>query len=252
MSACFCDNTDKNDKNKKNKKFISIAIDGPSGAGKSSLAKGLAEKLGFLYLDTGALYRTVGLYVFEAGIDLTDINNAKEIEGMIDRGDIKIDVEYKDGEQRLFLNGSDVSVRIRENIISKYASDVSAIPKVREFLLKTQRDAAESNNIIMDGRDIGTVILPDADVKIFLTAAPKERAKRRCGELAQKGQNVEYDAILHEINARDEQDSGREAAPLRPADDAVELDNSGCKSPAETLGKAIKIIKEILPDVCIR
>ena len=227
---------------------ISIAIDGPSGAGKSSLAKNLAEKLGFVYLDTGALYRTVGLYVFESGIKG---NGIEKIEACIDNGEIKIDVVYKDAEQRMFLNGEDVSEKIRQNNISRYASDVSKLPKVRGFLLKTQREAAEKNNIVMDGRDIGTVILPNANVKIFLTSSPEERAKRRYEELTEKGQNVDYNAILREINERDAQDSGRSAAPLKPAKDAVMLDNSDCKSPAETLDKAINIIKEILPDVCV-
>jgi len=229
--------------------FFSIAIDGPSGAGKSSLAKSLAEKLGFLYLDTGALYRTVGLYIFEAGID----SYAQEkIEACLDSGNVKIEAIYKDGEQRMFLNGEDVSRKIRENNISKYASDVSKIPKVREFLMQTQREAAEKNNIIMDGRDIGTVILPNADVKIFLTAQPEERAGRRYEELIKKGQNVDYENILREINERDQQDSTRSAAPLKPAENAVILDNSDCAKPEETLERAVKIIKEILPDVCVR
>lgn len=237
------------------KKFFSVAIDGPSGAGKSSLAKGLAKKLGFLYLDTGALYRIIGLYVFKMGINGGE---KEKIEACIDSGDIKIDVVYKDGEQKVFLNGEDVSEKIRENNISKYASDVSKIPKVREFLLKTQREAAEKNNIIMDGRDIGTVILPNADVKIFLTSTPEERAKRRylelCSreELTGKGQEVDYSVILREINERDEQDSNRDAAPLRPAEDAVMFDNSDCKSPEDSLNRAVNIIKEMLPDVCIR
>jgi len=230
-------------------KFLSVAIDGPSGAGKSSLAKGLAKKLDFLYLDTGALYRTVGLYVFEAGITGSE---KEKIENCVDGGNIKIDVVYKDGEQKVFLNGRDVSEKIRENNISKYASDVSKIPKVRGFLLKTQRGAAEKNNIVMDGRDIGTVILPGADVKIFLTSSPEERAKRRYGELTEKGQSVDYAVILREINERDEQDSNRDAAPLKPAKDAVTLDNSDCRSPEESLERALNIIKEILPDVCIR
>ena len=230
-------------------KFYSIAIDGPSGAGKSSLAKGLAKKLGFLYLDTGALYRTVGLYALKMGIGSGE---KEKIEACIDGGDINIDVAYRNGEQKVFLNGEEVSEKIRENIISKYASDVSKIPKVREFLLKTQREAAEKNNIIMDGRDIGTVILPNADVKIFLTAPPEERARRRYEELTENGQDVEYSVILQEINDRDKQDSSRDAAPLKPADDAVSLNNSDCKSPRDSLARAINIIKEMLPDVCIR
>jgi len=229
--------------------YISIAIDGPSGAGKSSLAKGLAKKLGFLYLDTGALYRTVGLYVFQAGIGSYE---TQKIIDCVESQDIKIDVVYKDGEQKVFLNDTDVSEKIRENNISKYASDVSKIPEVRKFLLKTQKEAAEKNNIIMDGRDIGTVIIPNADVKIFLTSSPDERARRRYEELIEKGKDVDYNAILKEINERDAQDSQRDNAPLKPADDAVILDNSDCESPADTLNKAVNIIKEMLPDVCIR
>ena len=229
--------------------FVSIAIDGPSGAGKSSLAQNLAKKLGFLYLDTGALYRAVGVYVCEAGIRGDE---TEKIEDCVDSQNIKIDVVYNGGEQKVFLNGSDVSLKIRENHISRYASDVSKIPKVREFLFKTQKEAAEKNNIIMDGRDIGTVILPNASVKIFLTASAEERAKRRYEELTKKGKDVDYNAILREINERDAQDSQRDAAPLKPADDAVILDNSDCGSPAETLDKAVNIIKEMLPDVCVR
>ena len=228
--------------------YFSIAIDGPSGAGKSSLAKSLAEKLGFLYLDTGALYRTIGVYVYEAGISGYE---TEKIKGLIDGGGIKIDVVYENGGQKVFLNDIDVSEKIRENHISRYASDVSKIPKVREFLLNTQKEAAEKNNIIMDGRDIGTVILPHANVKIFLTASPEERAKRRYKELTENGKNVDYGAILREINERDLQDSSRDAAPLKPAEDAVILDNSN-DSPAETLDRAVNIIKEKLPDVCIR
>ena len=234
---------------KESKKFFSVAIDGPSGAGKSSLAKGLAKKLGFLYLDTGALYRTVGLYIFKKSIDSGD---REKIEACIDGGDIKIEVTYRGDEQKVFLNGEEVSEKIRENIISKYASDVSKIPKVREFLFKTQREAAEKNNIIMDGRDIGTVILLNADVKIFLTSPPEERARRRYEELTEKGQDVEYSVILREIKARDEQDSSRSAAPLKHAEDAILIDNSDCKSPRESLARALNIIKEMLPDVCIR
>ena len=163
-------------KTDKRTKFYSVAIDGPSGAGKSTLAKSLAEKLGFLYLDTGALYRTVGLHVFLAGVGGGE---TQKIEEIVKSGEIKIEVAYDGNRQRVLLNGSDVSERIRENFVSGYASDVSKIPAVRAFLLGIQKEAAEKNNIIMDGRDIGTVILPNADVKIFLTASPEERAKRR-------------------------------------------------------------------------
>ncbi|MCL2813317.1 MAG: (d)CMP kinase [Oscillospiraceae bacterium] len=230
-------------------KFFAVAIDGPSGAGKSTLAKALAEKLGFLYLDTGALYRTVGLYVYEAGLRGDETEKIGEL---VKSGEIKIEVAHEGGEQKVFLNGSDVSGKIRGSLMSKYASDVSKIPEVREFLLNTQKDAAKKNDIIMDGRDIGTVILPGADVKIFLTASPDVRARRRFAELGQKGEKVGYDAVLREINERDAQDSSRAAAPLKPAGDAIILNNSECASPEDTADKALDIIKEILPDVCIR
>jgi len=188
------------------------------------------------------------VYVCESGVFG---HETEKIEQLVEDGNIKIDVVYKDGEQKVFLNSDDVSEKIRENHISKYASDVAKIPKVREFLRETQKAAADKNNIIMDGRDIGTVILPNADVKIFLTTSPEERAKRRYEELIQKGKDVEYDAIFREINERDMQDSTRVTSPLKPADDAVIFDNSDCKSPAESLEKAINIIKEKLPDVVV-
>ncbi|MCL2096508.1 MAG: (d)CMP kinase [Oscillospiraceae bacterium] len=229
-------------------KFVSVAIDGPSGAGKSSLAKNLAAKLGFLYLDTGALYRTIGLYAYESGVNGDE---SEKIKALILNSRPEIEAVYIDGVQKTFLNGRDVSEEIRRNFMSKYASDVSKIPEVREFLLDIQRKSAENNNIIMDGRDIGTVILPNADVKIFLTSSPEERARRRCEELNLKGQAADYAQILSEINERDRQDSGREAAPLKPADDAVILDNSDCESPDESLGRAVKIVKEMLPDAFV-
>ena len=201
-------------------------------------------------MDTGALYRAVGLYVCGKNIGGSE---KEKIEACIDTDSIDIEPAYIDGIQKVFLNGQDVSEKIRENHISKYASDVSKIPKVREFLLKAQRETAEKNNVVMDGRDIGTVILPDADVKIFLTASPEERAKRRYAELTEKGRtDINYGQILKEINERDEQDSSRETAPLKPAHDAVILDNSDCGSPGSTLEKALKIIKEKLPYADIR
>jgi cytidylate kinase len=234
-------------------RFISIAIDGPSGAGKSSLAKNVAKKLGFVYLDTGALYRTIGLFVCEKKIAGNDV---KAIEECIDRTEsgienIKIDLVYDDGLQRVILNGRDVSVEIRDNNISRYASDVSKIPKVRTFLFDMQRNAALAGSVVMDGRDIGTTILPDADVKIFLTASAEDRAKRRYNELISKGhKDIEYAEILREMAERDAQDSNRDIVPLRPAEDAVLLDSSGLQE-CETLEKAINIIKEKLPDVNI-
>jgi cytidylate kinase len=236
--------------------FISIAIDGPSGAGKSSLAKNVAKKLGFIYLDTGALYRAVGLFVCEKNIAG---DNVKAIEDCIERaksGEEEMSVTFahdtQSGEQKIFLNMRDVSKAIRENNISKYASDVSKIPKVRDFLFDKQRNFANQNNVVMDGRDIGTAILPDADVKIFLTASAENRARRRYDELVSKGQkDIKYEQVLQEMKERDAQDSGRDIVPLRPAEDAVMLDNSGLQE-AETLEKALNIIKEKLPYVDIR
>jgi len=234
-------------------KFFSIAIDGPSGSGKSSLAKNLAAKLGFIYLDTGALYRAIGLYVYNKSIDGKD---EESIVSCLD--DINIDVIYENGEQKIFLNNEDVSLKIRENHISKYASDVSKIPGVRKFLLNLQREKAKTNNIVMDGRDIGTVILPDATLKIFLTASPQERAKRRYEELTEKSRedgtqtNYDYEQILCEMTERDKQDSQREVAPLTVAPDAAVLDNSTFILPEDTLNAALKIIGERFPDVYIR
>ena len=232
--------------------FLSIAIDGPSGSGKSSLAKNLAVKLGFIYLDTGALYRAVGLYIYNNAIESRDEKNI-----LASLGDIKIDIIYDDGEQKIYLNNEDVSFKIRKNHISKYASDVSKIPGVRNFLLNLQREKAKFNNIVMDGRDIGTVILPNASLKIFLTASAEERAQRRYKELVQKSRddgtniNYEYEQILREINERDEQDSNRAVAPLKIASDAVVIDNSEFAL-SETLNAALNIIRERFTDVCIQ
>ena len=231
--------------NNQSKKLYSIAIDGPSGSGKSTLAKGLAARLGFVYLDTGALYRAVGLYVYGKNPTPSDAETAAML------GEIDIRCAYENGAQVMYLNGEDVSLRIRENAISQYASNVSKIPAVREFLLDLQKNAAAENHIIMDGRDIGTVILPNADLKIFLTAKPEARARRRCEELAQKGENVDYEDILKQIIARDKQDMSRDTAPLKPADDAVLLDNTVFSCPKETLDRIMEIIKERLPEVVI-
>jgi len=228
------------------KKFVSIAIDGPSGSGKSTLAKNLAAKLGFAYLDTGALYRTVGLYVMRAAADSGD---AGAVEALLPR--INIECVYSGGVQRMLLNGEDVTGAIRENAVSKYASDVSKIPAVRSFLMDIQKDAPKKGDVIMDGRDIGTVIMPNADVKIFLQATCEERAKRRFEEL-KDAQGLTYEKILADIKARDEQDSTRALAPLKPADDAVILDNSSFESPDQSLEAALRIIKEKRSDVAVR
>ena len=204
------------------KKHISVAIDGPSGAGKSTLAKALAKKLGYLYVDTGAIYRTVGLAAQRADLD------SKDAEGVIALlPQIGIDIDYaEDGTQIMRLNGEDVTREIRTPLSSIYASDVSALPEVRAFLIEMQRDMARRYSVIMDGRDIGTVVLPDADVKIFLTASAEVRAHRRWKELREKGIHTPFDEVLRDIEYRDRQDSTRAAAPLRAADDAVTIDNS--------------------------
>jgi len=198
-----------------------IALDGPSGSGKSSLAKAIAKRLSIVYLDTGALYRTVGLYTKNRGVDPKD---ADAVAAILDGLDI--DVKIEDGAQQVYLNGECVGDTIRTPEMSMYASAVSAHPAVREFLLETQRSFARRSSVIMDGRDIGTVVLPDADVKIFLTASDEVRAKRRLLELTEKGQSVTFEEVLSDMRARDLADSTRAAAPLKKADDAILLDNS--------------------------
>ncbi len=199
-----------------------VAIDGPSGAGKSTIAKTVAKKLGYIYVDTGALYRAVGLYMLDHG---ADTNNPEQVIPLLN--EVEVSLRFVDGEQRVFLNEQDVSQRIRENEVSMAASNVSRIPEVRAFLFDLQRDIAKKNNIIMDGRDIGTVVLPNADVKIFLTASPEERARRRYEELLQRGQQVPYETLLEEIKQRDYNDSHREIAPLKQAEDAILVDTTG-------------------------
>lgn len=200
----------------------SIAIDGPSGAGKSTLARMAAAKYGLVYVDTGAIYRCVGLYTYRNGVDSKD---PEAVAALL--GDIDIEITYdENGVQRMILNGEDVSDDIRMPPISIYASDVSAIPAVRAFLLDMQRSMAVRYDVIMDGRDIGTVVLPDAGLKIFLTASAKARAQRRFAELKQKGVKTTFKEVLQDINYRDKNDSTRAEAPLRQADDAILLDTS--------------------------
>ena len=201
--------------------MIQIAIDGPGGAGKSTVARAVAAKMGIVYVDTGALFRTIGYYVRQKDVDPTD----REAVGAC-LGDISIAISYVEGKQHVFLNGEDLGDKIRTPEMSMYASAVSAIPAVRAFLLDTQRDIAAKNSVIMDGRDIGTVILPNADVKIFLTASEECRAKRRYDELRAKGQQVTLEDVLAEMNQRDKQDSTRDIAPTAAAEDAVLLDNT--------------------------
>lgn len=202
--------------------IINCAIDGPSGAGKSTIAKAVAKRLGYVYVDTGAMYRAIGLYAVRAG---ADTKNRDLIVPLL--ASISVELKYVEGSQRVILNGEDVSEDIRTPEISMAASDVSAIPEVRSFLLELQRSIARKNSIIMDGRDIGTVILPNADVKVFMTASAEERADRRFKELKEKGQDVKYEDILRDINQRDYNDTHRAVSPLKKADDAVEIDTTG-------------------------
>ena len=200
-----------------------VAVDGPSGAGKSTLAKLLAEALGYLYVDTGAIYRTVGLAARKRGIAPQD---QAAVSAMLPQ--LRIELRHgEDGLQHMLLDGEDVTEAIRQHEISAYASGVSAIPEVRAFLLDRQRELARTQNVIMDGRDIGTVVLPGADVKIFLTASPEDRARRRYEELVARGQQADYDTVYRDLLERDEHDSSRAAAPLRQAEDAILVDTTG-------------------------
>lgn len=219
--------------------FKSIAIDGPAGAGKSTLARQLAKRLGFIYVDTGAIYRTVALAVVRAGGDPGD---AERVSGLLNGLEIRMDYG-PDGEQRMFLGGEDVSKAIREHKVSGLASQVSAIPAVREFLLDFQRRQAREHSVVMDGRDIGTVVLPQADVKIFLTAAPEARAQRRLLELQQRGQQAEFETVLRDIIQRDEQDERRPIAPLRRAEDAQLLDTTKLNL-EQGLEELLRMVKE--------
>ncbi len=220
------------------KKIFSVAVDGPSGAGKSTLSKAVAAELGIVYVDTGAIYRTIGYYVFCKEIDPKD---APAVIAILPELDIQM--RYgDDGLQRMYLNGEDVSTQIRLPQISMYASAVSAIPEVREFLLEMQRELARRSSVIMDGRDIGTVVLPDADVKIFLTAAAEIRAQRRAKELEERGTPTPFEEVLRDIQQRDWNDSHRAAAPLRQAEDAVLVDTSELTFDESKL-KLLEVIK---------
>ena len=201
--------------------MIKIALDGPSGAGKSTVAKALAKELGVVYVDTGALYRTVGYFVRQND---ADPKSPEAVGALLDK--IHIEIKYVDGAQHVCLNGEDLGDKIRTPEMSMYASAVSAIPAVRAFLLETQRDIARKNSVVMDGRDIGTVILPDAEVKVFMIASAEARAKRRYKELIAKEENVQYETVLAEMIERDHNDKNRDIAPAIPADDAVIMDNS--------------------------
>jgi len=218
--------------------MIAVAIDGPAGAGKSTIAKKVSSELGFIYVDTGAIYRSVGLACIKKGIDEGD---GKAVKKLLENIDIRI--VFFNGEQHILLNDEDVSGEIRTETVSMAASTVSAIPEVREFLLSLQRNFAKTDNVIMDGRDIGTVVLPNAQVKIFLTASSEVRAKRRVEQLAQKGESADYDTVLADIIKRDYNDSHREIAPLKPADNAFIVDTSDITL-EESIRKIADIIKE--------
>ena len=223
------------------KEHFSIAIDGPGGAGKSSLAKAVAKKLSILHVDTDAIYRTIGYAAFARGLNAKD---ESQIAPLLKT--IRIDMAFDEaGRQKMLLDGKDVSREIRLPEISMYASNVSALPCVRAYLLEMQRDIARKRSVIMDGRDIGTVVLPDADLKIYLTASAEERARRRCLELSERGTPEPYEAVLREINERDEQDMHRAIAPLREAADAIRLDTSALNFD-ESEQALLKLIQEKL------
>ena len=220
------------------KHFVSVAIDGPAGAGKSTMARAVAREMGYVYVDTGAIYRTVGYYVNLCGIGPRDVDGVTRL---ID--DVNIDIQYpEDGLQHMILNGKDVTGEIRTQEMSDYASKLSTLKVVRDFLLDVQRDLARTHNVVMDGRDIGTVVLPNADVKIFLTASAEVRAKRRLLEMQQKGDRKStLETVLRDIKQRDERDMNREIAPLKRAVDAYLLDTSDL-----TIEESIAALKEII------
>ncbi len=218
--------------------MIRIAIDGPSGSGKSTLAKAVAKELGIIYVDTGALYRTVGYYVYLCG---KDPHSAKEVEELLPG--VNIELKYENGSQRVILNGEDLGDKIRMPEMSMYASAVSAIPAVRAFLLEMQKSLARENSVVMDGRDIGTVIIPDADIKIFLTASNETRAMRRTLELNQKGVDAKYEDVLADMIERDKNDKNRDIAPAVPASDAIIFDNS-VMTVEESLDEIVRLVNE--------
>ena len=218
--------------------MITIAIDGPSGSGKSTISKIIAKKIGFINVDTGALYRTIAYFFLE-----NKINYKEKSEVLKNLNNISVSLKNENFSQTIFLNGVDVTQKIRTNEISMVSAEISVIPEVRQFLLKLQRDIAKENNVVIDGRDIGTVVLPNADVKIFLTADPKVRAKRRYNQLISKGQSTTFDEILELINKRDYNDIHRKISPLKKADDAILVDNSNLNQ-QDTVYKLIEIIKK--------
>ncbi len=217
--------------------MINVAIDGPAGAGKSTVAKNAAKELGYIYVDTGALYRTVALNTIRIGAE-------NDLQVLVDSlEELKVDLKFVDGVQRVFLNDEDVTDLIRTQKVSMAASLVSAVPQVRAFLLDLQRDIAKKNNVIMDGRDIGTVVLPNAQVKIFLYATPECRAKRRYKELLEKGEEITYEEVLDEVNQRDYQDTHRDIAPLKPCEGCIMADTSNLTL-EESIDLIVNTVKE--------
>ncbi|MCR5053335.1 MAG: (d)CMP kinase [Lachnospiraceae bacterium] len=214
---------------------MNIAIDGPAGAGKSTIAKTLAKDLGFVYVDTGAMYRAMGIYFIDNGIS---INDKDAVTGSLKN--ILVEIRYEDGAQKVILNGTDVSARLRDEAVGNAASVTSAYPEVRTHLMDLQRGLAKKMDVIMDGRDIGTVVLPDAELKIFLTASSDERARRRCKELEEKGEKADFEKIKADIEERDYRDSHRETAPLKQAEDAVLVDTSDL-----TIDEVVSRLKEL-------
>lgn len=222
--------------------MINVAIDGPAGAGKSTIARTAANTLGYIYVDTGALYRAVGVYSLRAGSDTKDAQAVKDT-----LSQIGVELKFIGDVQHVFLNGEDVSEEIRTPEASMAASDVSAVPAVRQFLFDLQRDIAKKNDCIMDGRDIGTVVLPEAQVKIFLTASPEARAMRRYKELQEKGAKDTYEAVLADLKQRDYNDSHRAVAPLKPAEDSILVDTTALNL-KESVEKVIAVIKSKITD----
>ena len=223
--------------------MFAVALDGPSGAGKSSIAKAAAKELGFVYVDTGALYRSIGWYALEQGVFPGDL---EKVEPLL--AQIHLELKYEGGEQRVYLNGQELSGKIRTPEVSMAASQVSPLPPVRRFLFDLQRNMAQISNVIMDGRDIGTVVLPNATLKLFLTASPEDRARRRCQELLEKGVQVTYDEVLADVQKRDYNDSHRAEAPLRQAEDALLVDTTG-NSLEQSITQISGILLEKLPQL---
>lgn len=220
--------------------MFSVAIDGPSGAGKSSVAKKIAENFKIMYLDTGALYRAIGYYFIRNNLDY---KNGKMVEENLNK--ISLDIKFSDGKQIVFINGEDVTSKIRTNEVSMAASAISSVKATREFLMDTQREIAKKNSVVMDGRDIGTVILPKADVKIFLTASLEERTRRRFEELNKVNNNIKYEEVFNQMRERDFNDTNRKVAPLRPAEDAVIFDSTKLEF-EQVVSELTNIIKEKL------